>query len=444
MASVIPFSGILYNPATIPATADVTAPPYDVISSDYQNQLYDRHPHNIVRLILTKDRPGDAGEADRHRRAGQTYLKWRAEKVLVRDEATAFYLQETAFTHEDRQYRRLGVIARVRLEAFEAGIILPHERTFSKVKSERLGLMRHCHANFSPIFSLYADNGAIIDTLKDAALNTPPFIVMTDDQGHRHRLHRVVDPEIQRALETAFATERLYIADGHHRYETALNYRAWVSANDPDFGPDHPANYALMYLASMQDSGMIILPAHRLLHQVPAQAVAGALAKAETYFEVDTFSLSEGPPDALTSRFLEHLRSQSDSNSIGLVHKERPELTLLRLKPGTMQRLYAQEMAAELHDLDVSVLTRLMFMDLLGFDQARLDNNTLIGYSSSAREAVAAVRSGSYDAGFILNPTRMSQILNVSEAGLVMPRKSTYFYPKVTSGLVLNSLLPEE
>jgi uncharacterized protein (DUF1015 family) len=444
MAQVVPFSGILYNPKTVSVMADVTAPPYDVISSDYQNQLYERHPYNIVRLILTKDRPEDAGEADRHRRAGQTYLKWRAEEILVRDQTSAFYLQETAFTHENRQYRRLGLIARVRLEAFEAGIILPHEKTFSKVKSERLGLMRHCHANFSPIFALYADSGAIIKTLKTAAQSTSPFIAMTDDQGHRHRLHRVVEPEILKQLETAFDTERLYIADGHHRYETALNYRAWVAANDPDFGPDHPANYVLMYLASMQDPGMNILPAHRLLHQVPVQAVADALTKAEPHFEMETFSAPEGPADALTSRFLERLRAQSDVNAIGLVHKDRPELTLLRLKPGAMQRLYAQEMAAELLDLDVSVLTRLIFMDLLGFDQARLDNNQLIGYSSSAREAVAAVQSGAYDAGFILNPTRMHQVRSVSEAGLVMPRKSTYFFPKVTSGLVQNSLVPED
>jgi uncharacterized protein (DUF1015 family) len=443
MARVIPLNGILYNPATITAMADVTAPPYDVISHDYQDQLYERHPRNIVRLILTKDRPEDTGEADRHARAAQTYLKWRAEKVLVRDAASAFYLQETVFTHEDRQYRRLGIIARVRLEEFEAGIVLPHEKTFSKVKSERLGLMQQCHANFSPIFSLYADNGAIIDSLKSAAQETSPFIEMTDDQGHQHLVWRVVNPAVQQHWETAFAAERLYIADGHHRYETALNYRAWVAANDPAFGPDHPANFVLMYLASMQDPGMIILPAHRLLHQVPEQAYSEALARAEPHFKIETFSVPGEPSDAHTGRFIERLRSLSDTNAVGLVHKDHQELILLRLKPGVMERLYAQEMAPELRDLDVSVLTRLIFMDLLGFDQARLDNNRLIGYSSSARSAVAAVQSGRYDAGFILNPTRMGQVRSVSEAGLVMPRKSTYFFPKVTSGLIQNSLVPE-
>lgn len=447
MAQVIPFEGILYNSQKITSIAQVTAPPYDVISPAYQERLYERHPHNIVRLILTKDLPDDAGEADRHRRAGETYNQWRSDKVLVRDERPSFYLQQTTFAHEGEPLSRFGLLARVRLEAFEKGIVLPHEKTFSKVKSERLGLMRQCHANFSPIFALYADNGAgpdgdIIEILKRAAQDVPPCMEMADDGDHHHRVHRLVDAGIQEELTAAFANERLYIADGHHRYETALNYREWVAANDPAYGPEHPANFILMYLASMQDPGLIILPAHRLLHQVSPEDVDGALARAEALFDMESFAAPAGGAEALTDRFLQSL-SDAD-NTIGLVRRDRTELTLLRIKPGVMEARYGGEMAAELQDLDVSVLTRLIFMDLLGFDQARLDNNKLIGYSSSARTAVAKVRGGEYDVAFVLKPTRMSQVRRVSEAGLVMPRKSTYFYPKVLSGLVQNSLVPED
>jgi uncharacterized protein (DUF1015 family) len=443
MANVIPFRGILYNPNLITSMAEVTAPPYDVISSAYQKALYERHPNNIIRLILTRDRPDDKGETDRHRRAGQTYARWRSEKVLIRDERPAFYLQETIFTQDNKQLRRFGLIARVRLEAFEKGIILPHEKTFSKVKSERLGLMRHCHVNFSPIFSLYADNGAIVNTLKNAIQEASAFIEMRDDQDHRHRLHRLVSADMHKKLTTAFASERLYIADGHHRYETALNYRDWVAANDPDFGPHHPSNYVLMYLASMQDPGMIILPAHRLLHAVSGEMLNGMLAAAEPYFDIETFREDGGISDELVGRFLGRLRRYANHNAVGLIRKDLPGLTLLKLKPGIMAKRYENDMATELQDLDVSVLTRLIFMDLLGFDQARLDNNRVIGYSSSARSAVTDVQNGVYDVAFLLNPTRMSQVRRVSEAGLVMPRKSTYFYPKVNSGLVLNSLQKE-
>jgi uncharacterized protein (DUF1015 family) len=448
MAQVIPFEGILYNANKINSMADVSAPPYDVISTAYQERLYERHPNNIVRLILTKDQPEEAGDNDRHRRAAQAYNQWRSENILVRDDRSSFYLQQTTFTHEGRQLNRFGLIARVRLEAFEKGIVLPHEKTFSKVKSERLGLMRQCHANFSPIFALYADSGAItqncaiIEILKKAALAEPPFIEMVDDGDHHHRVHRVVDAGIQEKLMAAFAVERLYIADGHHRYETALNYRDWVAANDPTYGPEHPANFVLMYLASMQDPGLIILPAHRLLHQVSPEALDDALARAEACFEIDTFSAPDGPSEAVTDRFLENLTNAD--NAIGLVRKDRAELTLLRLKAGVMTERYGEEMDAELRDLDVSALTRLIFMDLLGFDQARLDDNRLIGYSSSARTAVSTVQAGEYDVAFVLNPTRMTQVRRVSEAGLVMPRKSTYFYPKVISGLVLNSLIQED
>ncbi|MEJ2641987.1 MAG: DUF1015 domain-containing protein [Desulfosarcinaceae bacterium] len=414
-----------------------------MISPENQQALYERHPYNIVRLILTKDHPDDNAETDRHRRAGQIFERWRSEKIFIRDEQPAFYLQETSFTQDNARLRRFGLIARVRLEAFEKGVILPHEKTFSTVKSERLGLMRHCHANFSPIFALYADNGAIIETLKHAGQDACPTIEMVDDQGHNHRLHRLVNPGIQEELTTAFTPERLYIADGHHRYETALNYQRWVAANDPSFNTDHPANFVLMYLASMQDPGMMILPAHRLLHEVSGRALDEMLTAAAPYFEIETFRDKAGISDALVDRFLDRLRAVSADNAVGLARKDRPELTLLRLKPGVMSRRYENQMATELQDLDVSVLTRLIFMDLRGFDQARRDNNQLIGYSSSARSAVAAARKGAYDVAFLLNPTRMSQVRRVSEAGLVMPRKSTYFYPKVISGLVLNSLLSE-
>lgn len=439
MAEVVPFKGVRYNPALISDMASVVAPPYDVISPKEQDDLHARHPNNVVRLILGQVKPDDSSSENVHLRAGRYFERWRAEKLLVPDAEPTFYLTTVDFPSNGKEYSRMGLIARVRLEPFEKGIILPHERTFSKVKSERLMLMKACHANFSPIFGLYPEGEEILSRLRTIAANQATEMDIIDDKGHRQRLWRLTEGRILQELTAFFQDSRIYIADGHHRYETALNYRDWVKEQTPDFSPDHPANFVMMSLSSMVDPGMVILPAHRLLNQVSDQAIDTLSRRLAECFDITSISLDAGMDKALAS-FGRLLAEKSDQQAIGLYARSQSLLQVMVLKGGVMDRLFNDQIEVALRDLDVTVLTHLIMMELMGFDQDRLDDATRIAYRTTVRDAVAAVNEGETDLAFILNPTKIEQVQRVAESGLIMPRKSTYFYPKVISGQVFNLL----
>jgi uncharacterized protein (DUF1015 family) len=427
MATVIPFRGISYNLEKIHDLSTVTTPPYDVISPQEQEAFYLCHPQNIIRLILGKKTDQDTAGDNSHTRAARYFKEWRDQKILVQDASPALYLTGIEFPINGQVMQRFGLIALVRLETFDKGIVLPHEHTFSKIKVEQLELMKACHANLSPIFSLYSGNG-VSDILRSAIANKPPDMDFKDDKGHRQTLWRITDSKIHDAVSQAMADKKIYIADGHHRYETALNYRNYIASQTPDFSPDHPANFVLMYLAGMNDPGMVILPAHRMVKQADT---AGFLNNAKAFFEISAFGNQ--------AQFLAALQT-SPENTIGAVIKDRSEFYLLTPKPGVMDKLFSDELPESLRGLDVSVLTHLILIKILGLNQAQLDDEHLITYSSISDDAVNAAKSGKCDISFILNPTKIEQVRQVAEAGLIMPRKSTYFYPKVITGQVINPL----
>jgi len=427
MAIVIPFRGISYNLEKIHDLSYVTTPPYDVISPQEQEAFYRCHPQNIIRLILGKKNPDDTADDNSHTRAARYFKDWRDQKILIQDASPALYLTLIEFPINGQVMQRFGLMALVRLETFDKGIVLPHEHTFSKIKVEQLELMKACHANFSPIFSLYSGNG-ISEILKTAIADKQPDMDFKDSPGHRQILWRITDPKIHDAVSHAMADKKIYIADGHHRYETALNYRNYIASQTPDFSPNHPANFVLMYLAGMNDPGMVILPAHRMVKQA---AIAEFLNRAKDFFEISAFGDQ--------ARFLAALQT-SPENTIGAAIKHQSECYLLTPKPGVMDKLFSDELPESLRGLDVSVLTHLILMKILGLDQAQLDDEHLITYSSSADDAIDAAKSGRGDISFILNSTKIEQVRQVAEAGLIMPRKSTYFYPKVITGQVINPL----
>lgn len=440
MANVIPFKGILYNPQKIGDLADVTTPPYDVISKEEQINFHNRHPQNIIRLILGTETNEDNETDNRYSRAASFFNNWLTEGILITDKEPAFYLTAVDFPVEDKIFRRFGLIALVGLEPFEKGIILPHEKTYSKTKSERLKLMKACHANFSPIFSLYSGKIDALDDLENTAPERSADADFVDDKGHRQRFWKINDTDIQQSISFAFNDKILYIADGHHRYETALNYREWVSKNNPEFSPVHPSNFIMMFVCSMEDPGMIILPAHRLLSGINNRTLSGFVQKASQYFDITTIAADTNDIKKAKDQFISLLRSEESKNKIGVMLKSSNNFYILSAKPGIMKKLFGDELSESLMDLDVTVLTRLILTEVLGFDQAGLDNENLISYSSSDKEAMDKTISGKYDIAFILNPTKIEQVQRIAGEGLIMPRKSTYFYPKVITGQVLNKL----
>lgn len=440
MANVIPFKGILYNPQKIGDLADVATPPYDVISKEEQVNFHNRHPQNIIRLILGNETKEDNEKNNRYTRAAAFLNKWLSEKILIEDKSPAFYLTAVDFSVDGKIFRRFGIIALVGLEPFEKGIILPHEKTYSKTKSERFKLMKACHANFSPIFSLYSGKIDTLNILEKTAPENSADSDFIDGKGHRQRLWKITDANIQESISSAFNDKILYIADGHHRYETALNYREWASKNNPDFSPTHPANFIMMFICGMEDPGLIILPAHRLLSGTDNQSLSGFVQKASEYFDITAIAADNNDTEKAKDLFISSLRSEESKNKIGIMLKNSNNFYTLSPKPGIMKKKFGDELSESLMDLDVTVLTRLILTEVLGFDQAGLDNENLISYSSSDKEAMENTISGKYDIAFILNPTKIEQVQRVAGEGLIMPRKSTYFYPKVITGQVLNKL----
>jgi len=441
MAEILPFRGILYNPQKIRNLSDVITPPYDVISEQEQHDFYERHPQNIIRLILGKTTENDNVNNNCYTRASDFLKNWFSENILEQDTTPAFYLTSMDFSLENKTITRYGIIALVALEPFKKGVIVPHESTFSNVKMGRFELMKSCHANFSPVFSLYSDSkNIIIDKLKGPALKQTPVIDLTDYDGYRNRMWRITDLDSCRYVSSAMQEKRLFIADGHHRYETALDYRAWISSSDPDFKKNHPANYVMMYLSCMEDTGLVILPAHRMVKGLKSSITASFINKAEHYFDILTIPFMDSDFKRARAEFISILKSNASKNLIGVLMKGSMEFYLLTLKSGVMERMFSNELPEALRNLDVTVLTYLIFKEIFGFDNSKLDNENIITYSSSEKRAIEAAVSGKCDISFILNPTKIEQVRDIANNGLIMPRKSTYFYPKVITGLVINSL----
>lgn len=450
MAKIVPFRGIVYNPERVENLANVATPPYDVITPLEQLAFYERHPWNIIRLILGKTSEKDTSQDNRYTRSADFFNAWMSEGILIQDVSPAFYLTSVEFPVQSRKITRWGLISQVALEPFENGVVLPHEKTFSRVKSERLELMKSCHANYSPIFSLYSDPEQIVlNTLRQSCSETSPNMKpdmkpdmkFVDTYGHLHQLWRITDVTVHQRIYDFMNDKSIFIADGHHRYETALNYRQWVADRTPGFSPEHPANFIMMYLCGMEDPGLLILPAHRMVKAISPEKLISFITEAEACFDISRFSMEYGIGTGTTAEKRDSILNTGGVHTrIGVVIRNHQQGYLLSLKPGIMQQMFGREMSERMLELDVTVLTRLILMELLGLNHSQLDDESIMSYSSKTDVALEAVRTGDCDAAFILNSTRIDQVKRIAEAGEIMPRKSTYFYPKVITGQVLNRL----
>lgn len=441
MARIIPFRGIYYNPNKVQDLKDVTTPPYDVISEKQQQEYYERYPHNVIRLILGKTGREDTECDNRYTRAANFFHEWLKQGVLTQDRAPAFYLTEIDYVEDGAVRTRFGLIVLVELEDFEKGGILPHEKTFSATRADRLRLMEQCKANFSPVFSLFSDPGEkVFGTLRDSIERIEPDTRFKDLEGCGHRLWRLQDPQLHREIGEMLAATHLYIADGHHRYETALKYRNQVMSKQGTFGPDDPCNFVMMSLTSLNDPGLLIRPVHRLLCNVEQQAMNDFSNRASACFDVEQLRFDGLNRAEVEAAFLANVRAGDDRGVIGAVLKGHTAFYILRVKEDAMNRLFYGEIPAPLKHLDVTIATKLVLQQILGFDDAALDDERRILYASRAEEALEAVDTAKCDIALILNATRISQIEEVSKAGLTMPRKSSYFFPKVMTGLVMNKL----
>lgn len=422
-----PFRALMFNREIAGDPARVVAPPYDLIGAARQHQLYDRSPYNIVRLEFGR-------EPDRYGAAEKTFAEWMAAGVLRRPARPAIFQYTQTFNVEGRLLHRTGYIARVRLEEFDRGRILPHEKTFPAAKEDRLRLLTALQINTSSIFGLYSGAHFDLDRLRDEVAAREPVIDLVDDLGIRNELRPIDAPNEIAVIQRELEVPRILIADGHHRYETALNYRRARLHENPSSEPQ-PYDYTMMTLVACDDPGLVILPTHRVVKSLPANAIESFVQRAREVFNIDEISHR----DEFRLRL-----NDCGTGAIGVALKGIPSCLILRLRDHAAMKAAMPDAAAEVRRLDVSILHALVFDRIFGLRADEIRKGGNIEYTIEIGGALGAVAQGHADGAFLMNPPTIQDVERVSDAGATMPEKSTYFHPKLLTGLVMNPLFDDK
>ena len=421
-----PFRALMYNRKIAGEPAQVVAPPYDLIGAARQQQLYERSPYNVVRLELARD-------TDRYGAAEKTLAEWMAAGAIERSTRPAIFQYTQTFDLEGRLLHRTGFIARVRLEEFDRGRIVPHERTFPAAKEDRLRLLTAIQVNTSSIFGLYSGAHREIDRLREQVAAREPLIDIIDDLGIRNELRPIEAPDEIAVIQRELEAPRILIADGHHRYETALNYRR-ARRHENVSSEAQPFDYTMMTLVACDDPGLVILPTHRVVKSLPANAIATFTQRAREMFNVEEIAHR----DEFRARL-----NDSGSGAIGVTLKGNSSYLLLRLRSRTAMKSAMPDAPAEVRRLDVSVLHALVFDRIFGLRADEIRKGGNIEYTIEVGGALGAVAQGRADGAFLMNPPSIQDVERVSDAGATMPEKSTYFHPKLLTGLVMNPLFDD-
>jgi len=459
MPDIRAIRGLRYDPGHVGSLSNVIAPPYDVIDATQQSALYDKHPANVVRLILNRDEPGDSKGSNRYTRAARFLTDWRREGILRQESDPAVYVYHQIFTEAGETYTRRGFLCGCVLERFGEGKIYPHELTMSGPKADRLLLTRGCRANLSPIFGLYPESntGFLARDQKVHGLEAPvtpqqllenaiagqPPMEAADHLGVIHRLWVVREQAVVSRLEALLGPKPLFIADGHHRYETACNYRDEL-AKEGKLTPSHPANAVLMMFISMNDPGLIVLPTHRLFRGVPEMTDKELAARLGECFT--TKVVGEGSD--LAENIWEQIAAENEQGTMAFYTVPDQRWTVARITDTGRRRMAqaAPEQSEDWRNLGVSILHTLIIDTLLeskghpkpGY--VRLIDDFVGGLEGRAGGEGGREEGETFQFGALVMPATVDDIRRVSEHGERMPAKSTYFYPKLLSGLVINPL----
>jgi uncharacterized protein (DUF1015 family) len=419
------------------ALSDVIAPPYDVIGPDLQDALYRKHPANVIRLILNREEPGDDESNNRYTRAARFLRNWRSEGLLQLDPDPAIYVYHQVFEHGGDELTRRGFMARMRLERFGQGKVYPHEETHAGPKADRLKLTHACKANLSQIFGLYPDEENAAQQLLETAILGKTPLQATDHLGVVHRLWPVTDVKVIAEVSAILGPKPLFVADGHHRYETACNYRDELAAGRP-LDASHPAHFVLTMCVSMNDAGMVVLPTHRLFRGLPLLSSAELISKLGDCFTTER--AGQGPGEA--SSVWEVIEAEGQQGVFGFFTPADGQWLVGRITAKGRARMaeVAADHTRHWQGLGVSILHRLVIETLLGATHLPKAE-----YVHLVEEVIENLRRGDADGrpfplAALVMPATVDHVRLISEGGERMPAKSTYFYPKLLSGLVINSL----
>ncbi|NLY44069.1 MAG: DUF1015 domain-containing protein [Clostridiaceae bacterium] len=440
MANFIPFRGLRYNTEKISDLSKVITPPYDIISPSEQDDYYKAHPNNVIRLELGKEHAEDTENNNKYTRAAAYLNQWIEEKILVFESQPAFYIYEQIFQLKDGEKKSCkGIIGLVELEEFSKGIILPHEETLSKAKTDRFNLMSTTYSNFSQIFSLYMDPEKTITSIINECSKDEPHIHFTSKEGIVQNLWIISDPDILAKIHDGFTGKKLFIADGHHRYETALNFRNKLREENPHYSKDDLFNYVMMMLVEMDDPGLVVFPTHRVIKDLDNFDKKDLLTKLEQNFYVEEFSVEPESPQL--HLIIEEKLEARKSEKVFALYMGNDNYYIITLKNADAIKKALPDKSDAYRNLDVSILHALILDEILGIDGENMANQKNLTYTRSSQEAIEWVKTGAFQCSFLLNATKVHEIKDVSLANEKMPQKSTYFYPKLVTGLVMNKFM---
>ncbi|MBN1581453.1 MAG: DUF1015 domain-containing protein [Anaerolineae bacterium] len=436
MATIKPFRGVRYNAAKIPNLSQVVSQPYDRVRYGLQERYYAQHPYNIVRIIKGEELPGDVPDElqgpNCYTRAKAYYELWRAQEILKQDDKPAIYVYQQQFEVAGQRMTRKGLIAALELSEFDEGVVLPHERTHAGPKVDRLRLLRTTGVNLGQIFMLYPDAENAVSAMLDATIaGQSPDVDAVEmfEKDVRQQMWVVDDEATIRAVQAEMAPKRnLIIADGHHRYETALNYRSEMRQAHPDAGPRAAFNYCMVTLVSMQDPGLVILPTHREIFDVPQASGEQVLQRAASTFEIT--------PVADLGRCLTTMEQHTERHAFGLYAENGYHVLTLK-QPELIEQLIDLDRSPDWKSLDVSILHNIVLEQVMALPVEALEQQSIIRYHRDPSLAVGNIDKGEGNLVFFLNPTRMVQVQACAGQGEKMPPKSTDFYPKVITGLTM-------
>ena len=422
MAEIRPYKALRFTKSA-GEIERLVCPPYDIISEEERLNYLKENENNIIRLELPRE-----GE-DFYKTAGETLKRMLADGILKTDDEDGIYVYEIEFPLGNEKRKLRGIIARVLLHEFADGVVLPHEETLSKAKEDRFNLMKNTFCNFSQIYSLFSDSERVTDGIVNRAVDgTEPVYEMTDTDGLVHRLW-IITGETAKEVCDSFKDRKLYIADGHHRYETALRFKKWCIENG--YTDDDGINYCMMMLVSMEHEGLHVLPTHRIVRGLDNFDIESVVKSCSQYFEIETVE---------KANIETALKSKYDNGNKSFVLYDGKEYRLMTLTDDKIMEQLLPDSSLAYRGLDVNVLHLLILEKLFGIDKENMANQKNLTYTRYTDEAVSAVDNGEADCAFILNPTKVVEIRDVAAAGEKMPQKSTYFYPKLITGLVMNKI----
>jgi uncharacterized protein (DUF1015 family) len=424
MPEIKPFKGIMYNQEKIRDLSTVICQPYDQVSNKMEREYKNRSPYNFIRLVLTKYSEGHNRQRE-YRDARRYTETWTQEQIFINDMEEAIYPYWQEFTIQKTKYTRKGFICLVRLEELGKGDILPHEKTLSKPKADRLNLLNITKKDFEPVFLLYTDPKKTVNTMLAGHCEENPLIETKDEMNITHKLWRVSDKETIDKVIKKLAKSIFVIADGHHRYETAFNYKNELS----DIDENHPANFKMIALVNIEDPGLVILPTHRLVKNIEEFSLIDFLKKTEQYF-----SIKKTDKDSMEDDL-----KATQGGSFGFYSPQTAYI--LTLKDKTIMNKHLADRSEDYQNLDVAILHTLLIEDVLAIEPEHIEDH--IRYERDIKDAMRRVDAGAFHFCFIMNPTRSEQVKKVAQNKERMPQKSTDFYPKLISGLVFYDVAGE-